>query len=243
MAETTGERGQMQVVTDYLKLCRVSNLPTVWTNVLAAGLLSGTDLAASFAVPALSMSLFYSGGMCLNDIFDRSEDGQHRPTRPLPSGRVSFQGAVLFAVLLLLSACLALLFAPHSTAIMPGLVLLLLIVGYDVKHRGYAGSVFLMAGCRFMVFVVTAWALQGRLGRLAFFAGTVQFLYTLAVSLTARYEKHRQSFTRSVIPVMIAGFSLVDGLLLAVLVSPGWFFAGIAGAVLTLLGQRFVRGD
>jgi len=37
--------------------------------------------------------------------------------------------------------------------------------------------------------------------------------------------------------------ALVDGLFLAVAVSPAWLLAGIAAALLTLLGQRVVRGD
>jgi len=42
---------------------------------------------------------------------------------------------------------------------------------------------------------------------------------------------------------MIAGISLLDGVLMAVLVSPAWLIAGIAGTLLTGYGQRFVRGD
>ena len=44
----------------YLALCRVSNLPTVWTNVLAACLLAGGGCeAASFMLLALALSCFY----------------------------------------------------------------------------------------------------------------------------------------------------------------------------------------
>ena len=45
-------------------LCRASNLPTVWTNVLAAALLSGADAGpGTIGLLALSLSAFYCGGM------------------------------------------------------------------------------------------------------------------------------------------------------------------------------------
>src|SRR4029079_19649453 len=51
-----------------LRLGRVSNLPTVWTNTLAGTLLAGGDWqnARTLTVVA-AMSLFYEGGMFLND--------------------------------------------------------------------------------------------------------------------------------------------------------------------------------
>jgi hypothetical protein len=67
---------------------------------------------------------------------------------------------------------------------------------------------------------------------------------TLLISYTARAEKQRQiAFSFPLIPVMIAGFSLLDGLMLSVLIDPLWFSAGMFGAILTLAGQKFVRGD
>ena len=56
----------MSSVKAYLDLCRVSNLPTVWTNVLAALLLAeGEFVWSHVTLLALSLSLLYSGGMCL----------------------------------------------------------------------------------------------------------------------------------------------------------------------------------
>ena len=73
----------------YLRLGRVSNLPTVWTNVLAGVALSGARAPAGTAVLlALALSLFYVGGMFLNDAFDREVDTRERPERPIPSGTV-----------------------------------------------------------------------------------------------------------------------------------------------------------
>ena len=58
-----------------LRLGRVSNLPTVWTNVLAGTALAGGDWnGRRSALVLLAMSLFYVGGMYLNDYFDRAID-------------------------------------------------------------------------------------------------------------------------------------------------------------------------
>ncbi len=70
-----------------LRLGRVSNLPTVWTNVAAAAVLAGVPLASLGVLAlALACSLFYVGGMFLNDAFDREFDRRVRPERPIPSG-------------------------------------------------------------------------------------------------------------------------------------------------------------
>ena len=42
---------------------------------------------------------------------------------------------------------------------------------------------------------------------------------------------------------MLAGISLLDGLMMALLYAAPWLLAGIAGALLTWAGQRYVRGD
>ena len=71
-----------------LRLGRVSNLPTVWTNVLAATVLAGGAWQnARTALVLVAMSLFYVGGMYLNDYFDRAIDARERPDRPIPGGR------------------------------------------------------------------------------------------------------------------------------------------------------------
>ncbi|HXX12959.1 MAG TPA: UbiA family prenyltransferase, partial [Burkholderiales bacterium] len=73
-----------------LRLGRVSNLPTVWTNTLVGVTLAG-GAALDARVPILlaAFSLFYIGGMFLNDAFDREFDARTRPDRPIPAGQVT----------------------------------------------------------------------------------------------------------------------------------------------------------
>ena len=76
-----------------LVLGRVSNLPTVWSNCLAAWLLGGGGATKDFLFIQLGASLLYLGGMFLNDAFDAEFDRQHRPERPIPSGLIMIEGA------------------------------------------------------------------------------------------------------------------------------------------------------
>jgi 4-hydroxybenzoate polyprenyltransferase len=233
----------------YLDLCRVSNLPTVWTNVLAATLLAAGDFrAVPFLLSATALSFFYLAGMALNDLCDREWDRAARPGRPIPSGRVSLPGARLFTGLLLGAGFLLLSFAPYPRAELAALLLCTVIVAYDRHHKKNPFSVLLMAGCRFLVFAVAALAVTGRFPGWAILGGGVQFCYIVVLSLIARGENSRATpfpfpFPFPVIPLLLAGISLLDGVLMALLVNPVWFLAGVAGFLLTLAGQRFVRGD
>lgn len=232
-------------IKPYIDLCRVSNLPTVWTNALAAIVLCGAPFSwHPFLVLAFSMSLFYSGGMCLNDMIDLNTDSTGKPFRPLPSGRLTRRKASFFTAALFLAAMSLLFELPHAAAIPAGALLLAFIVAYDVLHKAHPSSVFLMASCRLMVFVVSSLAVSGKVGVFVAAAGALQFLYILAVSVTARLE-NRLGNARGlpVIPTMLACISLLDGIVMAVLASPAWLAAGAGGTVLTGLGQRCVRGD
>src|SRR4029079_5217114 len=74
----------------YVMLARFSNLPTIWTNVLAGTMVAGAALiAADFATLALAISAFYTAGVFLNDAFDREFDARLRPDRPIPAGDVT----------------------------------------------------------------------------------------------------------------------------------------------------------
>ena len=73
----------------YLLLARVSNLPTVWTNVLAGLVAAGHPPDwLTLTRTAAAASLFYSGGMLLNDACDAVYDARMRPERPIPRGDV-----------------------------------------------------------------------------------------------------------------------------------------------------------
>lgn len=233
------------LIKPYINLCRVSNLPTVWTNVLAAIVLSGAGFAWHDFIPlAVSMSLFYSGGMCMNDIMDLQRDRTEKPFRPLPSGSVSVRHATVMTGVLFAGALLLLSLSRHASSLPAGLVLLGLIVSYNLFHNRRYQSVLLMGACRLMVFLVSSMAVAGTVSAYVITAGLVQFAYTVIISIVARFERAQPGeLTFPVIPLMISCMSLVDGILLSFFSSFAWLAAGIGGALLTFFSQRYVKGD
>jgi 4-hydroxybenzoate polyprenyltransferase len=229
----------------YLDICRISNLPTVWTNVLCAFLLStGSFSWGEFMVPAVAISFLYLAGMCLNDVCDYDFDRINRPGRPIPSGIVSIPGALFLAALLSGAGCTLLLKAQYRQGVLAALLLVALIIWYDLDHKGNPYSVLIMAGCRFLAFIVTALSVTDRLAAPVILAASLSFFYIVSLSMVARHENSRTiPFPFPVIPVMLAGISVLDGVLLALLVNGWWLAAGVAGGGLTMVGQRYVRGD
>jgi 4-hydroxybenzoate polyprenyltransferase len=237
------------LVRSYLELCRASNLPTVWTNVMAAVVLSrahdpvGQVLGAALA-PAAALTLIYLGGMALNDLLDLEEDRVKKPSRPLPSGRISLDGARLFTAALFGTGLTLLVLFCARPAVWAGLVLVATVYLYDRLHRLSAATVLLMASCRALVFVVSALAVSATVNRAVAIAAGVQFGYIVTLTVVARWEKSApRAFQIPPIPWMLAAISLLDGVMLAILAHPAWLLGGILGAALTRIAQTQVRGD
>lgn len=228
-----------------IQICRVSNIPTVWTNVLTAIVLMPTPAPwPAYLLIAISISLFYSAGMCLNDAMDVSCDRKQKPSRPIPAGAISISGAYALSIALLFGALLLLLTVPFVRAFYPGLLLALLIILYDRYHKETSISILLMAGCRLMVYIITSVALSGTVNTPVLIAGGIQSAYVLLVSAVARFENARgRPFLLPVIPMMIAGISVLDGVIMAIFASVYWLIGGLAGGTMTLAGQRYIRGD
>ena len=137
-----------------LRLGRVSNLPTVWTNVLAGMVLpaGGCARTAACSLLLVAVSLLYVGGMYLNDAFDAEIDAGERPERPIPSGRgarsrrCSPPGSRTAARPRARAARRA-AFAPETgwPPVLAGLALAAAIVLYDWHHKGNPLSPVVMA--------------------------------------------------------------------------------------------------
>ncbi|MEI6703919.1 MAG: UbiA family prenyltransferase [Deltaproteobacteria bacterium] len=234
-----------KTIKGYLDICRISNLPSIWTNVLCATILAtGCFSWIIYLPPALALSCYYLAGMCLNDICDAQLDAVQRPSRPIPSGRVSRRGAWILTGALFATGTVTLLFTPFRQGLYAAFLLIGMIVWYDCHHKQNPFSVLLMASCRFLVFAVAALALTGTMPAVVIAAGGIQFTYVVSISVVARYENSRPiPFPIPVIPLMLAGICLLDGILLAILWQPLGLLTGIGGAMLMLAGQKFVRGD
>ena len=229
------------------ELVRVSNLPTVWMNVTTAAVLSSqagqTDVSGLIRL-AVGMSALYAAGVALNDIVDRDYDGRDKPARPIPSGRVAlWEARSISALLFLVGLSFAAQDAPPQ-ATTAALVLVGFIIAYNLLHKLNPLAILLMGACRFLVYPTTALALTGEVPPVVGLAGMVAFSYTLAISLAARYETSRgRNFERPIIPWMLSGMPLIDGLVLAVLAGGIWPMAGGAAFLLTLAAQYRLRDD
>jgi len=196
----------------YLRLGRVSNLPTVWTNVLAGAALAGAALEpGSLALLGLAMTLFYVGGMFLNDAFDRAIDARERPERPIPAGLVSAREvfAVGFGLLGAGLGLVAVQAARGGTGLSPvGSAVLLggAIVLYDVWHKGNPWSPLLMGLCRVLVYGTAALAASGRLS-LGVLGGALSLLfYLIGLTAIAKQENLRSARSLSALGFLAVPF-------------------------------------
>ncbi len=220
----------------WLELCRISNLPTVWTNVLtgcaiAAGYGWGADYPDGSAfvpeidwlrigVIGLAMSLFYVAGMALNDLADVQIDQLERPHRPIPSGRVS-KGAALNFIMFCFVAGLVLMawfcfttkrLRPESLIL--SVVLIATIMAYDFTHKRFVASVVLMGLCRSLVVLIAAvGASDLYFARIALpLAGMLGF-YVVMITVIARGEMESNIGPRKwlavLMPVMVLGMLAV----------------------------------
>ena len=179
-----------------LDLARISNLPTVWSNVLAGAVLSSAQPEAlPIVVAGIAGSLLYSGGMFLNDAFDAEIDARERPERPIPSGRTQ-QKTVLALGLAMLAVAVAVLatFAlvggevRASNLVGSGLAIAVAVVVYDRWHKGVAWSPVVMGFCRAGLYVLGAFAVAPRVERSVALPAVSLLLYVVGLTHVARFE-------------------------------------------------------
>lgn len=179
-----------------LILGRVSNLPTVWTNTLAGIVLAGFS-PFDFRTPAilLAMTLFYTGGMFLNDAFDAEIDARERSERPIPSGAVGRRTVFAWGFAMLLEALLVLawvgLAGPSGTGFWPpvcGLALAAAIVIYDLWHKNNPLSPVIMGLCRMLVYVTAGICFVAPVPPANVLGALVLLAYLIGLTYTAKQE-------------------------------------------------------
>lgn len=188
------------ILRDALILGRVSNLPTVWTNTLVglalAGGAAGGVVDNARALPLLlALSLFYLGGMYLNDAFDAALDAVERPERPIPSGRVG-RGTVFALGFAMLGSGLALLLwiglgTVGGTGYWPaaaGLALAAAILFYDWHHKNNPLSPLVMGLCRVLVYVTAGLSVAVPLPATLWLAAGALLCYLIGLTYIAKQE-------------------------------------------------------
>ncbi len=148
----------------FAQLLRLPNVFTAWADIAlatAAATAVLNELPSSFLATAVLLALasgsLYLAGMVWNDIFDRAEDAESRPFRPLPSGRVRLRTAVFLGMLLILGG---LAFAAGAGAVAGrgvgsaplgyAAAIALAVLAYDGALKRSPFGPVSMAACRFL---------------------------------------------------------------------------------------------
>lgn len=235
-----------------LVLGRVSNLPTVWTNVLAGAVLGGArEFGAELALVLAAFTLFYTGGMFLNDAFDAAIDARERPERPIPSGRAS-RREVFAAGFAMLGAGLALLavvgfaVAPRTgaPAAAVGVALAATIVFYDAYHKANPLSPVVMGLCRALVYAGAAFCYVRAPADPVWLGALLALCYLVGLTYIAKQENLAR--VERLWPLAFLAAPLAYGAWAALrtpAAAPFWVaLLAVVGAALFLLRRR-ARGD
>ncbi len=183
-----------------LRLGRVSNLPTVWTNVLAGLTLAGAGAsAAQITTLMTSMTFFYLGGMYLNDAFDAKIDAAERPERPIPAGQISARSVFILGFGMLVLGIAGLACAgkqlPDGTGWAPaiaGLALAACITFYNWNHKNNPLGPLVMGACRMLVYVAAGLVITTALPQDLYLGAAVLLCYLIGLTFAAKQENLNQ---------------------------------------------------
>lgn len=181
-----------------LELGRVSNLPTVFSNVLAAT--AASQMMADVPLPMLfslflSMALFYLAGMFLNDAYDAEFDRAHDIPRPIVLGKISRSAVFTYGFSLMTLALLGVLGVafmagdrPSLAVIVSGILLAGAILIYDMYHKQNPFSPFIMALCRALIYILTGFAVSSHLSSDLFMICIAIVIYLSILTKIAKNE-------------------------------------------------------
>jgi hypothetical protein len=170
-----------------LRLGRISNLPTVWTNVIAGSVIAGGARPGQLMLMLSAMTAFYVGGMYLNDFFDRAIDARDRPGRPIDAGEIT-AGAVCAIGFGLLAAGVVLMVPLGLAAASCGTILAATIVLYDLWHKGNPLSPIVMGLCRALVYIGSCVAVTGALSNAALIGACALACHVAGITYAAKQE-------------------------------------------------------
>ena len=213
-------------------LSRVSNLPTVWTNCLAAWTInqalekivgqtpewhqpSSFDWGV-FGWLLLGASFVYAGGCILNDAFDQKFDQTYNPDRPIPSGQIKSSTVWIVGIMFILIGGLLLLGLSFMSLPLV-FCLIAAVLLYDWLHKKWIGSVWIMGSCRTFLWLVAASAGGTEISIPVWVGSLCVGGYVVGISLFARNEskKTENNFSsRIAILLLFAPCMLTLGLLI-----------------------------
>jgi len=205
-----GRRGSVrsarEAVRAWIVTARPSNLPTVWSNVLAGALLGGGDaIFTGLPVMLLAGTMFYTGGMVLNDLADRRIDLLRGTPRPLAQGLIGVRSAGIVAALLLAGGAALPVLADVRSWLLSA-VLLVAIIAYDLLNKRVSASILLMGVCRGVLVMLAAQTCGGDPLAVAVLAlAAAVTIATVLITIVAR-DEHLQRPTPRARAGVVIGF-------------------------------------
>ena len=191
----------MKKLHPWLRLMRISNLPTCITNVMTGCGLGILSLPSEdpgpwidpvrFGFVLAGVCAFYLAGMILNDVADAERDALETPNRPIPAGRINRRSASIVGCLLLLAGWIGCTLAGGWPGGIAATALLVSILLYERLHVATAPALILMGLCRALVYVVAAFAITANPDPVLLIPLCIGIgLYTAGVTGIARGEDH-----------------------------------------------------
>lgn len=223
-----------------LILGRISNLPTVWSNCIAGWLLGGAGDARVLGLVCVAASFLYVAGMFLNDACDSRFDARHRSGRPIPSGAIKAPTVLAIGILLLALGVFLCVVAGRDTGWI-GMGLAACIVLYNVVHKHTRLAPVLMAGCRFLLYLVAASAGTNGISQQVLWCGLALAFYIIGLSWIARRESTGARINYWALMPLGAPFIIVfvvNELSLKLVLLASVFLAWLAWCVSLLLPSR-----
>ena len=166
------------------ELCRVSNLPTVISNCVAGSLVAEGILGLDLIFVLIGASLVYSGGMVMNDAVDFRYDKKFKKDRPIVSSKISLFSSWQLAILFLVSGSVFL--GIGSTSYFWVALLIVSIIFYNVIHKKFGITIYVMGFCRSLLYFIAGYTLS--LSNSVILWGLALGLYTAGITLVARGE-------------------------------------------------------
>ena len=225
----------------YTELLRISNLPTVFSNVLVGAALgvSGAEIPWEITAHcAVAVLFLYLAGVACNDAVDAEWDAAARPERPIPSGRLSQRQAYTITVTGFLLG-LAVFASIGLIAFGIGTLLVAVITLYNLLHKRLAASVVFVGAARGLVYLAAAAAGGGTLNdSRPFWFVLALFAYTTAFTMMARSEHQEQIDNSRWLAAAIPLIALTPG----VWITPDQALLAAGAAIVMIVWQaRAVR--
>jgi len=190
------------MLKDLLAAGRVSNLPTVWTNVVVGAAIGlslqfgeeSSSLGLSFILAILAGSFLYVAGCFYNDYHDREWDAEYKPERAIPSGRLKASTLAKYTLAFtLIGVSLCGIIGMSGLAVAAWIVIFVFI--YTRIHKKTALGIVPMGLCRaglYFLGFVSVCELDGKMGLQEYLQVIIPAVglmsYIAGITLVARTE-------------------------------------------------------